>query len=50
MANTAPGERDRRKDLGIHISECHRGECNGWLGGYDTGICICWCHERKDHK
>jgi len=33
--------------MGMHISECHRGECNGFLGPLDTYLCICWCHERK---
>lgn len=33
--------------MGMHISECHRGECNGFLGDYETYVCICWCHERS---
>lgn len=46
--HTTPDECDRKKAIGLHISECHRGECNGFLGHYDTYVCICWCHERKD--
>lgn len=42
--HTTPQERDRRALTGLHISECHRGNCNGFLGDYDTYVCICWCH------
>lgn len=48
--HTTPDQRDRRKVQGLHISECHRGVCNGYLGPLDTHLCICWCHERKEYK
>jgi hypothetical protein len=47
---TTPNQRDQRKAMGMHISECHRGGCNGFLGDYDTYVCICWCHEQKDAR
>jgi hypothetical protein len=47
IPTTTPGQRDMRQAMGMHISECHRGECNGFLGPLDTYLCICWCHERK---
>ena len=47
IPHSTPNERDRRKEMGMHIGECHRGQCNGFLGDYDTYVCICWCHERR---
>ena len=46
MMLSTPADVDRRKALGMHISECHSVDypCSGFLGPYETYSCICWCH------
>jgi len=46
IPTTSPGQMEKRRELGLHISECNTTYCNGYLGPLDTYLCICWCHEK----
>lgn len=49
VPTTGPYEADRREALHMHIIECwnHDYQCRGFLGDYDTYVCICWCHKEE---
>ena len=47
IPTTSPGQMEKRRELGLHITECDRTYCNGFLGPLDTYSCICWCHEKE---
>ena len=47
--STTASEAERRRGLGMHISECHNTAypCNGFYPpGYETYQCNCWCHAK----